>query len=152
MIRDLGGDERAIGENRQKKTSSFGIGIDVQEVPAGERLTPGEGELQAALLMDFVQDADDFFIAQFLPDLFGSVEGIRLTHHAFKIAAAGHFPLAGQRERFPLKPLEELLAPDLCAHITDLLTIFHHKISLFASHSLRSAHPATASIAPSSWS
>ncbi len=136
MIRDLWGDERAIGEDRQKETLVLGVGIDVQKVPAGERLTSGEGELQAALLMDFVQDADDFFITQFLPDLLGSIEGIRIAHHAFKVATAGHFPLAGQGEGFSLKPLKELLAPDLCAHLTDLLMICHSQnLSLFFSFS-----------------
>jgi hypothetical protein len=43
--------------------------------------SPGLGWLQAALFVDFVQDANKFFIAQFLPDLLSSIEGIRIAHH-----------------------------------------------------------------------
>ena len=62
VVGDAPGDQRAVGEDRQPKAFPLGRGVDVQKVGAREGFAAGEGQLQAARLVQLVQDPDDLVV------------------------------------------------------------------------------------------
>src|SRR5436189_351918 len=109
-IGDLLREERPVGEHRDQEAFLLGTSVNIQEIPARQRLAAGEAELQAAGLVNLIHDTNDFRKAQLLLDHLWEIETIRVTHDAPEVTAAGDLPLTAQRESAISKPLRESLA------------------------------------------
>ena len=89
IIGDLLREERAVGKHGHQEAFLLRMGVDIQKILPRQRLAAGEGELQAAGLVDLVHDPDDLVKAEFLSKPVGGIEAIRVTHDAAQVTAAG---------------------------------------------------------------
>jgi len=99
MVRDLGSEKRAVGEERNQKALPLGVGVDVEEISAGEDLAAGKEEPETAGAGEFVEDAAVLLAGQLGAG--GVPVGERqvvVTLSAPELAAAGDFDGRGERD------------------------------------------------------
>jgi hypothetical protein len=98
-------DQRRVGEEGDEEAPGFGVLVDVEEIRPREGLTAGQDQVEAPRGRELVHDAQDLVRRELGPDHVGTVEAVRVAHHASQIAAARDLPLAGQRN--PVVPQDQ---------------------------------------------